>query len=109
MILKKIDKTGEKYYINAFTGKMVVFEKYNPLVKEPDPKIQQLMKPKIKTMFFGAETKAKKDNDRKSHFVGEFKMVLKQLKKEGIANIDKSQFIRICKRVNVNPYPLINC
>ena len=48
--------------------------------------------------------KQKKDLDRQSAFMGDYKAMLKLNPKQ----IDEKAFILACKRVNVNPYAVLN-
>lgn len=104
MILKRVNKKGEKYYINAFTGKLVILQKGDPTIKESNPYIASVMKEHLSFGLNPFKSKAKILADQRSSFIGEFKRIIKVNPEKR----DKKEFINICKRVNVNPYPLMN-
>ena len=102
MLLKRTDKKGNKYYINAFTGNKVIISLGDPLKREPNATIQQLMN-YSKAPNFGSNLKEEKANKQRTIFIGDYKRLL-NIRSE---NRDKNEFILACKRVNVNPWPLI--
>jgi len=53
---------------------------------------------------FGHFDKGKIINDQNSVFIGEFKRFMKMKPEKR----DKKEFIDVCKRVNLNPWPLLN-
>ena len=103
MILKRLDKNGTKFYVNAFTGKVFKLV-INRTIKFNDPKIARMMpSPKI-LIGFGHFDNDKKINDQNSALIGEFKRLMNLKPKKR----DKKEFIKVCKRVNINPWPLLN-
>ena len=103
MLLKRLDKNGVKFYVNAFTGKVFKPKLVDPTIRLSDPKIARMMpSPKI-LLGFGHYDKTKISNDRNSTFIGEFKRLMK-IKPE---KRDKKEFIDVCKRVNLNPWTLL--
>ena len=103
MYLKRIDKLGNKYYINAFTGVTVQIPTANPLKREPDMTLQKLMSQRS-SLGFHQGTNAQLFANQKTVFIGDFKKLMK-LKPE---KRDKKEFIKACKRVNINPWPLFD-
>lgn len=102
MYLKQFDKKGNKYYINAFTGVTVNIPTANPLKREPNTEIQQMMF-YSKASGFGSDLKLQILNNQKTIFIGEFKRFMKMKPEER----DEKEFIIACKRVNINPWPMI--
>lgn len=104
MLLKRFDKNGNKFYIDAFTGKLFKPKLVDPTIGPNDPKIARMMpSPKI-LLGFGHYDKTKISNDQNSTFIGDYKMLMRMKPKKR----DKLEFIKACKRININPWPLLN-
>ncbi len=103
MYLKLLTKEGEKYYINAFTGVTVKIPTVNPLKREPNPEIQQMMF-YSKAPYFGSNLKQEALNNQKTIFIGDFKKLMK-IKPE---KRDRMEFIIACRRININPWELMD-
>lgn len=101
MLIKQLTKKGEKYYVNAFTGVEVKIPFGDPLKREADSTLQGLMAPKINLGFAWDYKKVR--NARKSAFMGDFVEIMKVDPEKR----DVTQFILICKRVNKNPWELM--
>ncbi len=102
MILKRIDKkTGGKYYINTFDGTYYEILLVDPLKKESNPEIAKYVFQKSPFMF--TTDSIKRAKDQRSAFMGEFKAQLKIPSENRI----KKDFVKACKRVGVNPWPLV--
>ena len=103
MILKRIDKQGNKYYVDAFTGARVEEKFGDPLKKEPNAEISRVMNYSSYPTY-GSKSRLQIINDLRSVFIGEFKVIMRIKPKKR----DKKEFIKICKRANINPYPIMN-
>jgi len=108
MLIKRFTVDGEKYYVNKFTGKKVDLMYVSPIKKEKkaaktvDEKETPLI-PNFGMSFSNHEGAAKRVNNQKSAFIGAFYEALRTPDNK----IIKSKFIKACKRVNINPYPLL--
>ncbi len=103
MLLKRFDKKGNKYYINAFTGMQVPIPLGNPLKREPNAYLQSIMDPN-KIPLFGSNLKEERSNKQNTAFIGNYKRLMRM--EPGDRNI--SEFIKACRRINLNPWPLMN-
>ena len=102
MWIKQHTKKGEKYYIDAFTGVQKKIPNIDPLKREPDMTLQGLMTPRVNLGF--ADDYRKVLNSQRSAFIGEFKEIMKVSPKKR----DWKEFSLICKRVNLNPWELMD-
>ena len=100
MILKRTDKKGNRYYVDAFTGRVVKPKYGDPLKKEPNQEISRAMSPRFSS---GYDSKRLKNNIR-SGIIGDYKRIMRIKPKKR----DKKEFIKICKRANINPYPILD-
>jgi len=106
MLLKRFNKKGEKYYINAFTGAVVETPYKSPIkvyVKNPNSD-KITYSNNIGMGFFRDKSHWEKRNDIRSAFVGKF---YDQLRLK-VQDRNKKEFILACKRVNINPTLWIN-
>lgn len=103
MVIKKTRENGELFYVNVFTGK----EEKAKRVAPSNPSnffLEQVTKQKL-GFYPRAKTKRERLIDKKSVYIKSLYDSIKTIGKKGF---DKNQFILNCKRVNVNPYSLIN-
>lgn len=103
MILKRLDKKGNKYYIDRFTGRRIIITHSDPLKKEANPLLIRLMSERI-SLEARMDRRAKKIQTQHSAFMGNYKRLMR-MKPEAR---NRREFILACKRVNVNPWPLMN-
>jgi hypothetical protein len=103
MIIKRFDKEGNKYYLNAFTGKIVKLQYASPLKK--NIKVKEDSRNLSIPMTFGdAYEKSMFENNQRSAFMGNYKRLMRMK----LEDRNRKEFILACKRVNVNPWPLMN-
>ena len=103
MLLKRLTKEGEKYYINAFTGVSVKIPTVNPLKRESNPEIKRLMN-YSGISAFGSSLKQEALNNQRTIFIGDFKKLMKIPPEKR----DKTEFIIACRRININPWELMD-
>lgn len=106
MLLKKFNEKGEKYYVNAFTGSHVEIPYVSPVkIYVKNEKTDEITYGDPKGFFVSRnENKSKKLNDRMSSDIGNFKRFMRIEPKSR----DRNEFIKVCKRLNINPYPLMD-
>ena len=97
------DKQGNKYYVDAFTGARVEEKFGDPLRKEPNAEISRAMN-YSSWPTYGSKSRLQIINDLRSVFIGEFKEFMRRKPEKR----DKKLFIKACKRVNINPYQIMN-
>lgn len=106
MLLKRFNEKGDKYYINAFTGNQVDIPYVSPVkIYVKKEKTDEITHGDPKGFFVSnKESKTKKTNDKRSADVGNFKRFMRIEPKSR----DRNEFIKVCKRLNINPYELMD-
>lgn len=103
MILKRIDKQGNKTYVDRWTGRQVILPTGDPLTKAPDPRLLHLIPRKQTASIWRDDTKKEKQAKQKSAFIGNLYQAFRTKPENRI----KKDFILACKHCNINPYPLL--
>lgn len=106
MLSKKYTDEGQKYYVNAITGRTEQLGKGNPLKKPANPTISRAMNPAPKLQYRTGKTEIEALKDQFSAYVGSFKAGFRALQVSS-KDFDKNKFILDCKRIGFSPYPIL--